>query len=99
MGVASLWGMRGGNRFSPATTYAVFHRDPERYRDDGADAPLPDVRITNDAVEEAARRLDYLWVATPAGPIVYDARLGYGSLESFHWSLAREIEEAARDRG
>lgn len=99
LGVASLWGMRGGDRFSPATTYAVFHRDPERFRDDGADTPLPDVPITHGAVEEAARRLDYPWVAAAAGPIVYDARLGYGSLESFYWSLAREIEAAARDRG
>jgi hypothetical protein len=65
-------------------------------------------------VREAARRSDYLYVATPAGPIVYDARLGYGRLDGFYQSLRfaleakgdqealaaleREIEDETRDR-
>jgi hypothetical protein len=112
LGATSLWGVRGDDRFSPATIYTVFHRDPEHYRDDGAALPLPDVRITNAVVQEAALRFDYLWAPTAAGPIVYDARLGYGALDGLYASLRsrleakgdqealaaldREIEDAAR---
>jgi hypothetical protein len=67
----------------------------------GARGPvLPDVRITADAVEDAARRFDCPYVPTPAGPIVYESRLGYSRLDGFYQSLrlALEIENETRDR-
>jgi hypothetical protein len=97
LGADSLWGMQGGDRFSPDTIYAVFHRDPERYRDDNAQAPLPGVRITHDVVEEAAGRFDCLCVPTSAGPIAYHARLGAGSLGGLYFGLGSRLE-AKRDR-
>jgi hypothetical protein len=94
LGVVSLWGLRGEGAFSPDTIYAVFHRDPERYRDDNGPA-LPDVRITNDIVEQAARDMDDVWVPTSGGPIVYDPRLGYGRLGAFYFGLRSRLDSKA----
>src|SRR5262249_1564751 len=113
VGGVSLLGLEGRGGVSAGPELAVVHRRPHALRGDGGPA-LPDVRITSDVVEEAARRMDYATVATAGGPIVYDPRLGYGRLGAFYQSLRlsleakgdrealaaleREIEEETRDR-
>lgn len=98
LGADSIWGVDGDKVLSPDHLYAVFHRDPDRYRDDGG-PPFPSIPIDEECVRAALEvGKDRRAVETPAGPIVYHMCLGQGRLTGFYDALQGAVEFAAREQ-
>jgi hypothetical protein len=98
LGAESVWGVDGDKRLAPEHLYAVFHRDPERYRDDGG-PPFPPVVITEECVRAALEvGDDRSAVETRAGPLVYHRELGGGRLVGFYAALQGAVEFLAGER-
>jgi hypothetical protein len=102
-GAASVWGA-ADSPLNPRELYAMYHRDPNEYRNDGLPEPLANGPIEEAYVEVAAEyareRCDAgggpRICASVAGPIVYSPKLAWGTLKLFYTYLDEMVKAALR---
>ncbi len=103
VGAESIWGVDSSLTIAPRHLFAVFHRDPNAFHDDGIDPPYPDLPIDSDMMEIALgastkhaphERI----IHTDAGPIIYHEDLGNGGdLRTFYAGLRGVLQADAEE--
>lgn len=101
LGAESIWGVDSSSTLSPGHLFAVFHRDPNAFHDDGADPPFPDQPIDDGMVRialaaESGQPMHERVLDTEAGPIIYHEDLGNGGdLRIFYAGLRGVLQADA----
>jgi len=103
LGASSIWGARD-YVVNPDNLYAMYHRNPNDYRADGLETPLPKWPIGVEHIEVAAESAREKYEAddglrlftTAAGPIVYSPLLARGTLNMFYTYLERMMQAEVR---
>jgi len=103
LGASSVWASTDA-LVNPLELYAVYHRNPNDYRDDGLPAPLPkwpidvaDVEVAAEYARKEYEKDDGLRLfATSGGPIVYSPQLARGTLNMFYTLLDEMMKAEVR---
>jgi hypothetical protein len=103
LGTSSIWAAGPERVMNPLQLYAVYHRDPNDYRNDGLEQALPKWPIDEvhvEVAEEYARKDDgnQRLFACTAGPIIYSPLLERGTLNMFYTHLDRVLKADIEDQ-